>query len=299
MKRVLGIGACVLDTVISCGEYPAEDTKLRAEQAFRTGGGPVSNALVALARLGVGAEYAGALPEGPDGRLLAEEFARFGVGTEYVRFVPARAFTSFVILSGKSGSRTCIYERGSIPDDPQSVPEQAIARADILHLDGNFLRSALRAARFARGRGIPVSLDAGGLYEGIEELLPLVDVLIPSEEFAKGITGAPTAEEAVRILQARYRPQRLVVTQGARGGVFADGDKTERFNGFRVSCADSNGAGDTFHGAFLAAALAGKDIRACCRYAAAAAALKCTKVGVRNALPTDKEVIAFMEEHIC
>jgi len=31
MKKVVGLGACVLDTLIDCDKYPIEDTKQKAE----------------------------------------------------------------------------------------------------------------------------------------------------------------------------------------------------------------------------------------------------------------------------
>ena len=60
-------------------------------------------------------------------------------------------------------------------------------------------------------------MDAGGAYPNIEKLLPLVDVLIPSEEFSMKVTGCATASEAAAVLQERYHPQILVITQGSKG----------------------------------------------------------------------------------
>lgn len=42
MKKVVGIGACVLDTLIACNAYPNEDIKYRANSTTKTGGGPVA-----------------------------------------------------------------------------------------------------------------------------------------------------------------------------------------------------------------------------------------------------------------
>ena len=57
MKKVVGIGACVLDTLIECDKYPIEDRKVPASKVVKTGGGPVANALVVLAKLGIEAEF--------------------------------------------------------------------------------------------------------------------------------------------------------------------------------------------------------------------------------------------------
>lgn len=57
-----------------------------------------------------------------------------------------------------------------MPDDPENVDFGEIDGAAALHLDGNYLQSALAAAKYARSKGVKVSLDAGGLYDGIEQL---------------------------------------------------------------------------------------------------------------------------------
>lgn len=297
MKRVVGIGASVLDTVICMREFPEEDKKRRAESVFSTGGGPVGNALVALSRLGVSAEYLGGVSDDGNGVRLLEEFMRFGVRCDRtVKVEGSTAFTSYIILSEKSGSRTCVFDRGTLPDEEGNVCFSAIDGADALHLDGNYLRSALAAAKYAKNSGVKVSLDAGGNYEGIEALLPYVDLLIPSEEFALARTGKKTAEEAMFALQKEYSPEVLVLTQGAKGGLYLDDGVCKSYPSFPVRCVDSNGSGDTFHGAFLAAYLDGMAIKECCLFASAAAAIKCTRAGVRNALPDRFEVQTFLSQ---
>ena len=56
MKKVVGLGACVLDTLINCDRFPIEDTKQKAQGIFLSGGGPVGNALVVMSKLGIETE---------------------------------------------------------------------------------------------------------------------------------------------------------------------------------------------------------------------------------------------------
>ena len=37
MKKVVGVGACVLDTLIECSKYPLEDKKCPANKIVKTG----------------------------------------------------------------------------------------------------------------------------------------------------------------------------------------------------------------------------------------------------------------------
>ena len=63
---------------------------------------------------------------------------------------------------------------------------------------------------------------------------------------------------------------------------------------FPVTAVETLGAGDTFHGAFALALAEGLAIAAAMRFAAAAAALRCTRSGGRTALPSRQEVMALL-----
>lgn len=283
MKRVVGLGANVWDTLIRCREFPAEDKKTRAEEILHVGGGPVGNALVVMSRLGVEAEVIGAFADDAAGGEILSELRSFGISTDRAVLLGGKtSFTSYILLSEETGSRTCLYDRGTVPDDPSLLDLSPLDSAELLHLDGNYMRCAIRAAKYARSRGVKVSLDAGGLYDGIEELLPMVDILIPSAEFAMAITEASDARTATERLAEKYDPEVLVVTDGASGGYYRDGDAILHYESVRVKAVDTNGAGDTFHGAWLAAYLDGMTVSEACRFASAVAAYKCRHIGARN-----------------
>lgn len=282
MKRVVGLGANVLDTLISCESFPKEDTKSRADGITQSGGGPVGNALVVLSKLGTSAEVIGAFANDTSGEIILSELKAHGVNTEHASVVDANAFTSYIILSKKDGTRTCVYDRGTVPDSPELLCLSALDGADVLHLDGNYLRCALSAAKYAKEKGVKISLDAGGLYGGIEELLPLVDILIPSAEFAMGITKKDNPRDALLELQKRYAPEILVVTDGSSGGYYFENESVHQYESYKIKAVDTNGAGDTFHGAFITAYCNGMGISECCSFASAVAAYKCMHVGARD-----------------
>ncbi len=291
MKKVVGLGACVLDTLISCDKYPIEDTKQRAQNIFVCGGGPVANALVVVSKLGVSAEVIGAFASDNSADYILEDFKKYGVETKNtVRVEDAKSFVSYVLISQEKKSRTCVFDRGTIPDDTNNVKLNAVDGATVLHLDGNYLNCAIYTAEHAKKMGVKVSLDAGGLYEGIEKLLPLVDLLIPSAEFALGFTGAKDVPSAMHILYEKYTPEVLVVTDGCNGGYYYENGKVNKYDSFKVEAVDTNGAGDTFHGAFVTAYCNGYSLAKCCQFASAVAAYKCKNKGARS-YPLNYDII--------
>ena len=58
---------------------------------------------------------------------------------------------------------------------------------------------------------------------------------------------------------------------------------------FEVTCRDTTGAGDVFHGAFLYALLEGWPLARALTFSNAVAGLNCTAVGARGGIPTVAE----------
>lgn len=296
MVEVVGIGAAVFDVLMTTNGFPKEDTKMQGIETKTQGGGPCATAMVAISKLGVSSEYMGTLGDDMYGTVMKEQFEHYGVGTDHIRIVKdAVSFHSVVILNVTNSTRTCVWNRGTVtPPTVEDVDLEALKHAKFLHLDGHQLETAIYAAQKAHEYGVKVSLDAGGTYPGIERLLPHVDVLIPSEEFSLKITGAATAVEAAAILQEKYNPEILIITQGSKGGFIWEDGKEVRYPAFKVDAIDSNGAGDTFHGAFVAARVKGMEVMEAAKFASATSALKCTRFGAQEGIPGFDEVIEFI-----
>ena len=291
MKKIVGMGACVFDTLISCDTYPVQDTKHKAEGVFISGGGPVGNALVVASKLGVETEVLGAFADDNAAVYLLEDFNRYGVKTDnVVKLENTSSFTSYIVLAQDKKTRTCVFDRGTVYDKEQNVKLSAIDGATVLHLDGNYLNGAIAAAKYAKEKGVKVSLDAGGLYKDIDKLLPYVDILIPSAEFAMGFTKTTTIQQAMISLKEQFNPQVLVVTNGSDGGYYYQDNQIKHYGGIKVDAVDTNGAGDTFHGAFLVAYCGGKSLVECCNFASAVSAYKCTFKGART-YPLNMQII--------
>ena len=299
MSGIVGIGACVMDTLYTVPSYPTEDTKLRAQDSRLAGGGPAATGLVAAAKLGESAGYIGVLSGDSGGQFLLQDFAKYGVSTDLVTVESGyRSFTSVIWLCEDTASRTIVFDKGDLP--PLKLNEgqrEAVRKAQVLMVDGNELEAAIEAAKISQGNGTAVLYDAGGLYPGIEGLLPYVDYLIPSREFALGHTGCANAEEAARVLYEQYHPRVVVITCGAEGGIYHDGKQTVNYPCYPVDVVDSNGSGDVFHGAFAAGLLKGYTPLQCCYFASAVSALKCTGIGARESVPDYETVIAFLKEN--
>ncbi len=298
MVEIIGIGANVADTIAELPHFPTEDTKLRALSTLRRGGGPCATGLVAASKLGHNCMFLGNLTDDGEGLFLKKDLEHYGVSTSLCETLPGyRSFSSQIWLSKEKSTRTIVFDRGTVPPLALSDKQKAaIAKAKVLMVDGNDLEAAIEGAKFARANGVSVLYDAGGMYEGVERLLPLCDILIPSEEFATGFTGAATPEEAAKALFAQFHPQVVVVTCGKKGGIMVTQSETYTYPICPVEVVDSNGAGDVFHGAFAAAFCRNMDFKTACHFASCVSALKCTGVGARENVPDYDTALAFMRK---
>ena len=298
MSNIVGIGANVYDTLMVLPDFPPEDTKLKADSVKVAGGGPCATGLVAASKLGATVSFIGAMTDDDKAGFLIKDFEKYNVSTDLIEIKPGfDSFFSVVMLNKQTASRTIVFHRGTVPKLALSDNQkEAVKNANVLMVDGNELDAAIEGAKIAKENGTKVLLDAGGLYEGIEKLVALTDILIPSYEFALGLTKTDNDEDAAKILFEKYHPEIIVITNGKEGGMIYDGKKVTRYPAFLVDAVDSNGSGDVFHGAFAFSVNKGYNYYDSAIFSSAVSALKCTKMGSRAAVPTYEETLNFLKE---
>ncbi|MBO5089510.1 MAG: hypothetical protein J6C27_01170 [Clostridia bacterium] len=299
MSKIVGIGANVFDTLYNIPTYPTEDTKMRATSSKTAGGGPVATGLVAAQKLGEDTAYIGVLSDDNGGKFLKEDFIKYGVNTDLIEVKSGyRSFASVLWLCADTATRTCVFDKGDLPPLVlNNEQKKAIMEAEILMVDGNEMSAAVEGAKIAKENGTKVLYDCGGLYEGVERLLALTDIMIPSEEFSLGHTGCKTAEEAAKKLYETYSPEVVVITQGKKGGIIYDGEKITAYPIYPAVVVDSNGSGDVFHGAFAAAVVKGYNYLKCCHFSSAVSGLKCTGIGARESVPNFETTKNYLKEN--
>jgi sulfofructose kinase len=132
-----------------------------------------------------------------------------------------------------------------------------------------------------------VLLDLDRHHGHAEEMAPLCDVVIASEQYAQLREAEP---EAVVDELLAAGAGTAIVTLGARGAVGATAGERWREPAVAVEVVDTTGAGDVYHGAYLVAHLEGAGLARAMRFAAVVAALKCRRPGGRAGIPRRAEV---------
>jgi sulfofructose kinase len=294
---VTGIGQCSLDYIALVDSYPPADTKKEVQGWIEQGGGPVATALVALSRLGVRCRFHGIVGDDPEGEKIRGSLADEGVEASGIVTRPgASSQAAFIVVERGSARRTIFWRRPSgRPLAQEELGGDFLEGCSFLLLDGLMAEVSLYAAAEARGRGVPVMLDAGRMREGMAGIARLSDYVVCSEEFA-GQAGFEGDAAAFERTAREVTPGVLTVTLGPRGSVTYHEGGIMEAPAFPVEAVDTTGAGDVFHGGYIYGLLQGWPLKETVRFASALAAMKCTRPGGRAGIPRLWEVMDFLRD---
>ncbi len=295
---ITAVGISVADIILVMNGFRNGEGSYHCERLLSEGGGMAATALCAASRLGSKTRLVSRVGDDTHGRFIIEGLQAFGVDTTGVAVVPGRNTTVSIVLADKNTGEKQFYSEyhKSAYIDPLDAGLCHLDGASLLLVDGHWTDQALRSAREAQRRHIPVVADFKRMYDGLEEVFPLVDYLIIPRFFAAEITGETDTEHMLRALASRWNciP---VITNGGEGGSYLLDGLSMRYPVFSIECVDSTGAGDAFHGAFCHFISRGAGITRALELSSAVGALNCRALGGRSALPTPEELSAFLEEH--
>jgi sugar/nucleoside kinase (ribokinase family) len=294
----VGFGLNAVDHLIVVPEYPAFDTKMRLLEHKQSAGGQTATAMVALRRLGLKTAYAGRFGSDSEGQFGLKSLGEEGVNCDFAEVIEdSKNQIAFITIDARSGERTIVWDRDErLAYKAEDAPAEFGSLGRVLHLDAHDPPACVRVAKAARESGTIVSADIDNVYEGLPELLPLIDILIGSKEFPHRVTGIADERAALIELHRRFGCAIVGMTIGAAGAVvYCDGEFIES-PGYRTpgGCRDTTGAGDAFHAGFLYGFLTGADLETSLMFGNAVAAMKCSALGARTALPTERELKTFL-----
>lgn len=295
---VIGFGTNAVDFLIQVPAFPEFNSKVRLVDYTQAAGGEVATTMAGLRRLGLRTSYVGRFGDDAAGDLGFSSLENEGVDLRFAERIPnSRTQIAFIVIDVRNGERTVIWDRDQkLSYAPEAAPVEAIDHAKVLHLTPHDIDACIRLARSARDNGVIVSTDIDRRVEGIEELLPLVDILLASTDFLPSMTGKTDHKEALSSLNETFECAITGVTLGDAGSLVLGPDGFVETPAFAVpgGCKDTTGAGDSFRVGFLYGLLTGETIEETCRMANGVAALKCRAVGARTSLPTAEELEEFI-----
>lgn len=282
-------GVAALDTIALVARMPGHDERITAEQMTQGGGGPAATAAVTASRLGFRAAFVGAVGDDEDGDHIVAGLSAENVDVSgVVRVAGARSAATIGLVDRGHHSRALVNRPGPALRIDRSGPAAGLLEAaEWVHVDQAGWAAIAPWRPAARFR---LSVDAGNPIPGF------------------GPAGVDLYGPTLAALRARYGHQAradlldaalaegagcVAVTCGDEGAVAAcRGAPPVSVAALPVEVTSTLGAGDVFHGALLAATVAGLPLRERLAYANAAAGLSCQALDGRSAIPSHAETLA-------
>jgi len=287
--RLFCLDTVMIDIVLRISEIPEIGSDVLAnEHLIATGGG--YNAMSAAARQGVGAVYAGRLGRGPFSTIARSSLQNDDVD-EPIEADEAHDAGFCVALIDDGGERTFITSAGAEASlRTEDLTSLDVRSGDCVLVSGyNVMYPDLSATVLdwltGLGDDVQIAFDPAIRVvdipkENLRRILARANWTLCNETEASTLTGEDDLEDAVVALGELTGRAGVIVRHGATGcTVLEKGGEPVLVDGFETNVVDTNGAGDTHSGVFLAELALGTDVIEAARRGNAASAVAISVLG--------------------
>jgi sugar/nucleoside kinase (ribokinase family) len=223
----------------------------------------------------------------PLGQIALSYLQASGVDVSHVKTIQTGLQTGLTVVLQRDRWRNMVTYAGTIAEMAyEDLDLTYLADSKHFHFSSYYLQRNLQPRivdvfKKLKAAGLTTSLDTNDdpddTWQGLEPLLPYVDVLLPNAREARRIVGMGDLEAAIAHL-ASLVPL-VVVKLGEEGALAQRG--AERFVSppVHVTPVDAVGAGDSFVAGFLSQYVTGADLPTCLKVGNLAGALSTTRPG--------------------
>ena len=281
--KIAVIGSINIDFTVTADRIPSKGETVPGKGTEIFFGGKGANQAVAMALLGADVEMYGAVGRDENGVKAMENLKSFGVDTSFIKRSEKETGLAVITLGEKDNTIVVIKGAGGDVDIPyaESISERlkgcqmAVLQHEIP------METVEYIVNFCAEAGIPTLLHPAPAMPLGLSVIEKVTYLTPNEHELGIIFPNMTMEETLK----KY-PRKVIVTLGAKGAAYCDGEKIVSVPSRKASVTDATGAGDTFCGAFAVKRAEGQDIYSCVSFANLCASLSTEKKGAQKGMPT-------------
>ena len=290
---IYNIGSINADYFYNVSHIPRPGETLAATRVERGLGGKGVNQSVAMKNAGSSVRHLGAV--GEDGEWMVEKLSLAGVDTARIVSLSGPSGHAIITIADDGENAITIFPGANrlIDSDQVQLWLATISATDWLVLQNETSQQRL-AAELAKSRGARVVYSAAPFdAEVVADILPFIDFLCVNEIEAAALINHFNVKSLNNL-----GVNALLITHGSQGAVYHNFEKKLEITvkGIPVQVVDTTGAGDTFCGYFIALLSQGKDPLVALNIANKAAALKVTKLGTVDAIPSLVDVLDFNNE---
>lgn len=310
MLDVISIGSCMAEITPVTPGLPL--TQAHMLEMFPSGSS--ANFALAAAKLGLQVALVSRVGEDELATFVTSRLQGGGVDTSHILATPGQFTTLSLCWADRQGKKVFYHYRFPGYSDPlceltsADLEDDFLTQGKLLHFSEacvreNKLRTVtLQIAQRCRALGGKILYCPN--YRGVwrdgeatmqaaqQQIVVLADWVVLNEEEARVITGEPL--EKAGLLLHSWGPRAVVITAGEKGSFFFSEEGVGFLPAYQVPVIYDVGAGDTFQAGFVTGLATGLDLPEAVRFGSAAAALRISRSGDPEMLPTTAAVQQFI-----
>ena len=238
-------------------------THLDAFEGKRASGGSAANTLIAVSALGGSAYYSCKVADDDLGDFYLNDLKAAGVDSNMDGKHPHGVTGKCLVMVTPDAERTMHTFLGISSDlSSGELNTDAIINSEVCYMEGYLVTSPtaraanIEAGRIARENGVLTSLTFSdpAIVEHFGDALTEtigdgIDIVFCNEHEALNYTGKDSIDDAIETVKTFSK--QFAITMGGEGALVYDGNTLFEIAPTSTTAVDTNGAGDSFAGAFL------------------------------------------------
>ncbi|HDH5530038.1 TPA: ribokinase [Staphylococcus aureus] len=259
-NKVVILGSTNVDQFLTVERYAQPGETLHVEEAQKAfGGGKGANQAIATARMQADTTFITKI--GTDGvaDFILEDFKVAHIDTSYIiKTAEAKTGQAFITVNAEGQNTIYVYGGANMTMTPEDVinAKDAIINADFVVAQLEVpIPAIISAFEIAKAHGVTTVLNPAPAKALPNELLSLIDIIVPNETEAELLSGIKVTNEQSMTDNANYflsiGIKTVLITLGKQGTYFATKNQSQHIEAYKVNAIDTTAAGDTFIGAFV------------------------------------------------
>ncbi|HHB4628213.1 TPA: ribokinase [Staphylococcus aureus] len=259
-NKVVILGSTNVDQFLTVERYAQPGETLHVEEAQKAfGGGKGANQAIATARMQADTTFITKI--GTDGvaDFILEDFKVAHIDTSYIiKTAEATTGQAFITVNAEGQNTIYVYGGANMTMTPEDVinAKDAIINADFVVAQLEVpIPAIISAFEIAKAHGVTTVLNPAPAKALPNELLSLIDIIVPNETEAELLSGIKVTNEQSMKDNANYflsiGIKTVLITLGKQGTYFATKNQSQHIEAYKVNAIDTTAAGDTFIGAFV------------------------------------------------
>lgn len=299
-NKVVILGSTNVDQFLTVERYAQPGETLHVEEAQKAfGGGKGANQAIATARMQADTTFITKI--GTDGvaDFILEDFKVAHIDTSYIiKTAEAKTGQAFITVNAEGQNTIYVYGGANMTMTPEDVinAKDAIINADFVVAQLEVpIPAIISAFEIAKAHGVTTVLNPAPAKALPNELLSLIDIIVPNETEAELLSGIKVTNEQSMKDNANYflsiGIKTVLITLGKQGTYFATKNQSQHIEAYKVNAIDTTAAGDTFIGAFVSRLNKSQDNLAdAIDFGNKASSLTVQKHGAQASIPLPEEV---------